>query len=652
MSSKPNVQAVVDLGLRDVGVENDPRQPYREFMKALPKVLVLVVLSLMAVCLLVGLAGVGPWIVFPLVLAWTGGLLFMAQRAAKRARPQSVKITAEGTNQAAPLMISSALVLVVAGAMTLSPVMVPVVLLMLVVAVFAWRGRGRVPEVLRELRSLLGADETVLGDGIGLAKGERRWNEAFRLLVATDRRLLVTPSTRSSRPFPLIDVPYEWVSGFDVEWKQLGRAGTLSLTVAAGDDGDPETHVINMIAPANLLSIARVLQSHGVHPDDPAPLAAAEQAWAEAHGESAPAEPQDAPAQPPSAPPSPPRPSSGPLFDSAQMNTPQFDRGLWVLLGLAAVVLYLNPFGIGLGMRREAGVALLVFVPIVCAVSGYLSGTKSSVAYLLPLNLLVSPAFFFADASVVIALMLMVSAVAALGLWAGSALGRRAAAPAQPADPASRPTPGSLRHAISAQRLIRITGVMVGVVTGLAVVSSAAGFPLSNLRLAIDELTVKQVPVDGRSNLTGNYASLRYTTGPDLREFITDGPVEAKPDGGQRWELRSRFTKGYNMVSLAHYVFEPALDDPKAIADFVAEKDREHSRLAGHDVTHTERMVDGRKGYVWNHGSWTGRWYYAAWFPQPVHTIRVECIATKQKDRFKRLCAEAVGSLRFHDAAQ
>ena len=634
------MQGVVDLGLRDVGVENDPRAPYREAAKALPKVLALVVLSFMAMCLLVGVAGVGSWIVFPFVLLWTAGVLFLAHRTARRARPHSVKVTAEGTNQAAPLMITLMLAMVAAAAMTRSLVMLPLAVVMLVFVAIAWRGRGRVPEVLRELRALLEPDETVLGDAPGLAKGARRWDEAFRLLVATDRRLLVTPSTRSSRPFPLVDVPYERVSGFGVEWKQLGQTGTLSLVVAAGDEGMPETHVINMIPPANLLSVARALRAHGVPAYDSAPLAAAEQAWAEAGGPEVPAPP----------PPRSPRPA---VFDDAQMNTPQFDRGLWLLLGLAAVVLYLNPFGIGLGMRREAGIALLVLVPVVCAVSGYVSGTRSSLAYVLPLNLLVSPAFFFADASVVIALMLTVSAVAVLGLWAGSALGRRASSSDQPpADPATRPAPGSLRHAISGQRLVRITGVMAGVVTALAVVSSAAGFPLSNLRLAIDELTVKQVPVDGRSNLTGNYASLRYTTGPDLREFITDGPAGAKPAGGQRWELRSRFTKGYNVVSLAHYVFEPALDDPKAIANFVAEKDREHSRLAGHDVTHTERVVDGRRGYVWSHGSWTGRSYYAAWFPQPVHTIRVECIATKQRERFRRLCAEAVGSLRFNDAAE
>jgi hypothetical protein len=58
-------------------------------------------------------------------------------------------------------------------------------------------------------------------------------------------------------------------------------------------------------------------------------------------------------------------------------------------------------------------------------------------------------------------------------------------------------------------------------------------------------------------------------------------------------------------------------------------------------------VVDGRRGYVWDHGSPYGYRYYAAWFPHPVHTVRVECIASRQKDRFERICAEAVRSLEF-----
>ena len=99
---------------------------------------------------------------------------------------------------------------------------------------------------------------------------------------------------------------------------------------------------------------------------------------------------------------------------------------------------------------------------------------------------------------------------------------------------------------------------------------------------------------------------------------------------------------------LAHYIFDdPRLDDPAAVAAFVADKDRENADLAGERVTHTERVVDGHTGYVWEHRLRNGGWYSTTWFPQPVHTVRLECVGRRQTDRFKRLCAEAVRSLRF-----
>jgi hypothetical protein len=103
------------------------------------------------------------------------------------------------------------------------------------------------------------------------------------------------------------------------------------------------------------------------------------------------------------------------------------------------------------------------------------------------------------------------------------------------------------------------------------------------------------------------------------------------------------------VVSLAHYIFDdPPLDDSAAVAEFVAGKDREHSKSAGERMTHKQRVIDGRKGYVWTHIGRGGYWLYSAWFPHPVHSIRVECVAKQQTDRFKRLCAEAIGSLEFH----
>jgi hypothetical protein len=361
------------------------------------------------------------------------------------------------------------------------------------------------------------------------------------------------------------------------------------------------------------LSIARALESHGVETDDPAAVAEVVSAWEEG--------------------PPPPEPRRR-LFDRTAMSTREFDRGLWLFLGLAAVTFYLNPFGVRLWGSSAEAVPLLLAVLALSVACGYVAGTRSSLAYIAPLNLLVTPAFFFAQPSDVITAMLTLSALAAIGLWAGSALRRR------------------VDGRVSAGRglgLIRISAVMLVVMVTLAGATSAAGFELITVRLAVDELIAEQVPVDGRSNLNGNAASLTYTPGPDLREFITDEDWGAGPNDGARWELRSSFTKGYNIVSLAHYIFvDPRLDNEAAVADFVAGKDDEHSRTAGYRVKHTERVVDGRRGYVWNHRDRQGEWIYSAWFPHPGHSVRLECVAKRQADRFKRLCAEAMSSLKFH----
>jgi uncharacterized membrane-anchored protein len=560
----PSFQTVVDLGLRDVGVRRR--------------------------------------------------LLPLALWMSSHAPAMVVRLSADGVHPAA-WALAAPFVLPLLLALALMPhvVLVPGFVVSAITVLLGRRALRRVPEVLRELRPLLAADESVLGDGVGA--GERRWPHALRVVVATDRRLMVAAGPGASEPFLLVDAPYERVTRAEVEWK--GRAGSLSLTVAGDHGAASDTNVVAIASP-NLLSIALALRAHGVPVADPGGLAAAERAWDEVRRR------EDA---------------RQPLLDRAAMDTRDFDRGLWLLLGLSAIAFYgnlLGPFGL-----------LLVFAAS-CVVCGYLSGTTSSRAYLVPVNLLLSPMFLFLDAGEAIGLMVVLSGVAALCLWAGAAL-RASAGPlaGEPAGPEARPARGSLRYAIGGLGLIRITGLMLAATLSLVVVTSAAGFELTSLRLALDQARAKELPVDGRSNLTGNAAVLTYTPSRDLRELVTDRISDDAPYDGARWELRSPVTEGYNVVSLAHYVEDPRLDDPAAIAKFVARKDGEHSRLAGFHVTHTRTVVAGRTAYVWDHEGRSGYWFYAAWFPQPVHTVRVECIARDEKARFKRLCAQAMKSLRF-----
>jgi hypothetical protein len=627
--AKPVFQSVIDLGLRDVGVKNQPRRLAAHFGKSSLLFAVSWVISVVAVCAVLRQTGAHASVIAAIAVAWTAALLALAIRMTKRSPVVVMRLTADGGTKTVLWLIAPYLLLGAPAVVVAGPVGIPVLVLGLGIALFVWRRRDHVPEVLRELRPLLAEDEPVLGDGVGLVQGLRGGYDAFRLVVATDRRLLVAASTRSKGPFLLVDVPYRTVDRFGVEWPYRGRLGKLSLIIAGADGAPSETHVVSQIAPANLVSIARALRLNGVATDDPEAVVEAERAWEEAKRGAKAREP---------------------LLDRNAMSTGQFDRGLWLLLALAAVGYWLNP----LGAWIDSGVLVLLITAVLCVVSGYVSGTKSSLAYIVPLNLLVLPSFLFAEPLGVVALMIVLSMVAAMGLWAGSALRqarvRRVGASAAPTvRPRPEPAPGSLRQAVSGRRLIRISGVVVAVVVGLVAIASAAGFDPATLRMVVDEAFANQQPVDGRSNLTGNDASLTYTPRPDLKEFIVDEDWDAGPNDGARWELRTSFTKGYNVVSLTHYIFDnPRLDNPRAVREFIAGKDREHSRIADTTVTHTERVVDGRKGYVWTHGNSRGYWHHAVWFPQPVHSIRVECVAKKQVSRFKRLCSEALESLEFH----
>ena len=621
--TKPIYQSVVDLGLRDIGVRNEPRRLAGDLGKAFLGLLAFVTVSVIAMCALLVSTDADALVFFPFFLAWLVAGIYLGVRAMKRSSPIVVRVNAGGTNAAVWLLIAPAFLMLAQVILIGDPRLIPLVVFMAVFAVIGWRSRGRIPALLRQLRDQLGSTETVLGDGMGVVRDAASRYERFRLILATDHRVLVATSSRSAELVMAVDAPYRDVRRFGIEWKFGGRVGVLSMDVASLD-GATDTQVIGNIAPLNLLSIAQALRSHSVPMDDPEVLAEAERAWEEAKDGTAP---------------------RARLFDPAAMSTPEFDHALWLLILCSGVTYYLTPFGGG-------AIELLVATTLTCFACGYASGTSASIAYLAPLNLLIAPAFFITAASDVVALMVALSGVGALGLWAGSGLralvARRRHESAGEAK-STRPARGSLRYALSGQSLVRISGALLAAMLVLVMASSAVGFELRTLKLAVDQATVKQLPVDGKSNLTGNAASLTYTPGPDLHEFVTDEDWGAGPNDGARWELRSSFTKGENTISLAHYIFDdPPLDNPAAVAEFLEGKDGEHSRMAGFRVEHTKRVVDGRTGYVWTHGNRLGYWHYAVWFPQPVHTIRVECIAKKDLTRFKRLCDEALGSLEFH----
>ena len=101
-------------------------------------------------------------------------------------------------------------------------------------------------------------------------------------------------------------------------------------------------------------------------------------------------------------------------------------------------------------------------------------------------------------------------------------------------------------------------------------------------------------------------------------------------------------------MSLAHYIFEPRLDNPAAVAEFVADKDHEHSRsgrISRRPQDACCRRAPGLRVEPQRPGRLLAlRGVVSAAGPQRAGRMR----GKQQADRFKRLCDEAIRSLEFH----
>ena len=205
--SKPIFQSVVDLGLRELGVHNEPRRLAALFGKAFAVLFVLTTCVVAAVCVLITRADVDATVGVAIIFAWMAVMIALGLRAMMRLPLLVVRVDADGRNQATWLLLVPC-VLIIPGALVAGrPLVIPALVLSAVTAVVLLRGRGHVPGALRALRTQLGPDEAVLGDGVGVVRGTRNRHNAFRLIVATDRRLLVvadpvdrTVSPTSTRP--------------------------------------------------------------------------------------------------------------------------------------------------------------------------------------------------------------------------------------------------------------------------------------------------------------------------------------------------------------------------------------------------------------------------------------------------------------------
>lgn len=511
---KPSFRTVIDLGLRPIEQRNDPKRLAIDELKGLGLIFIMVIGLVVVACIaIVTLGRTAGFIV--LLVTFAASFLAILRQFAQRRSSIVIRVRPDGTNQAIRLFIGLPIVTGLFALLTREPVYVGFTLVLVLVAVVAWRRRDLAPAGLREIHALLAPDETTLGDGFAADKSRKWHRDCWKILVATDRRLLISTFGAKHDKINIVQVALPQIAGYGLKWGVLGTQGELTLHFKSPfNAADPRTSIeYYKIAPTSLVSLVEALRSHGV----PGPAI-----------EHPPGDGKD-----------PPRPPGAPSF--------------------------VKPGAFG--------------------VAGH-------------------------EVDVI--------------------------------DEAGHKAPRTTREKVAMAVLVVLLTAIFAFV-GLLV----AGVDMRSAKVMVDQYTKHRLPTDGRSDLTGQGAAIAYPAADDLIELETDEHWGEGPHDGARWELRTTFTKGYNVISLANYVFVPTLDDKQAIERFVKSKDSRHRELAGKEVTHETVTVDGRTGHAWNHDGKDGYWYYAAWFPQPTGTVRLECIAKNQRARFEEMCAEALKSLRF-----
>jgi hypothetical protein len=177
--SRPIFQNVVDLGLRDLGVTNQPRRLAGRLGKGVALMFVLTTVFVVALCVVISRTDAGASVGVALMTVWVAAMVALGVRAMRDLPLVVVRVDAEGRNQATWIVLVPSLLLVPVALLTGGPLVIPVLVLAALTAILVLRSRGHLPAALRALRELLDADEKVLGDGVGLARGGRGRRESL-----------------------------------------------------------------------------------------------------------------------------------------------------------------------------------------------------------------------------------------------------------------------------------------------------------------------------------------------------------------------------------------------------------------------------------------------------------------------------------------
>jgi hypothetical protein len=157
---------------------------------------------------------------------------------------------------------------------------------------------------------------------------------------------------------------------------------------------------------------------------------------------------------------------------------------------------------------------------------------------------------------------------------------------------------------------------------------------------------------DGRSNLPGGFASLKYEAVAGQGETRSDANGSGGPHDGAVWATSSQTGTGISEIRLMHLIFEPTLNSPARVRGLVAVRNASANRMARRPVRVKHISVRGRKGYAWQFKTASDNWMFVAVFPDLVHSIELRCWGAQDDNTaIKARCREALNSLKFKQTA-
>lgn len=156
-----------------------------------------------------------------------------------------------------------------------------------------------------------------------------------------------------------------------------------------------------------------------------------------------------------------------------------------------------------------------------------------------------------------------------------------------------------------------------------------------------------RLPVDGKSNLASNAASVEYPQGTAVSEYTEPGPA------GETWTAYTQVDNPSSEIELWDRT-DAKLTDEATLNEFIAEKTISNSEFAGRNVDPKIVKVDGKRGYLWKYQSTPssesrGATVVSLWVPGTQRSIRLRCeMQQAELERAEAMCNRAIKTLKIN----